>query len=202
MADDACRLHRPSGLGKRLFWYTAIDDEALLALYRNAYASVLPSHYEGYGLPAVEALTQGCVTIASDAGSLPESAAGHAVIFPGGDGEALSAILDGSIATRTTIRGSRPRRGASGRRLAGSRRSGKAALADIGSGAAHDFAAALRQMVYLSTNPEILDLSLQSGAGIVPSSTASSSSPSPKRKAAIDAVARRHFAGSRDSRRR
>ena len=44
--------------GKRLFWYTMIDDVALLGLYSHAYASVLSSHYEGYGLPAVEALSQ------------------------------------------------------------------------------------------------------------------------------------------------
>ncbi len=74
--------------GKRLFWYTAIDDKALLTFYRNAYVSVLPSHYEGYGLPAVEALTQGSPTIASDAGSLAEVTAGHAAIFKSGDGDA------------------------------------------------------------------------------------------------------------------
>ena len=95
MADDVlAALTGHPDFGKRVFWHTALDDQALLALYRSAYASVLPSHYEGYGLPVVEALSQGCVTIASDAGSLPEIAAGHAVFFRRGDGEALSSILD------------------------------------------------------------------------------------------------------------
>ncbi len=94
-ADDVlAALDRHHEFGKRVFWCTALDDQALLALYRHAYASVLPSHYEGYGLRVVEALSQGCVTVASDAGSLPEVAAGHAVFFRRGDGEALYAILE------------------------------------------------------------------------------------------------------------
>ena len=95
MADDTlAALTGHADFGKRVFWLTALDDQALLSLYRHAYASVLPSQYEGYGLPVVEALSQGCVTVASDAGSLPEVAAGHAVFFRRGDGEALHAILD------------------------------------------------------------------------------------------------------------
>ena len=69
MADDAlAALAGHPDFGKRVFWLTALDDQALLSLYRHAYASVLPSQYEGYGLPMVEALSQGCVTVASDAG--------------------------------------------------------------------------------------------------------------------------------------
>ena len=119
MADETlASLTGHPDFGKRVFWLTALDDQALLALYRNAYASVLPSHYEGYGLPVVEALSQGCVTVASDAGSLPEIAAGHAVFFRRGDGEALSPRSStSSTATQTTMRGSRPRRRASARRL-------------------------------------------------------------------------------------
>jgi len=95
MADDVlAALTGHPDFGKRVFWLTALDDQALLSLYRHAYASVLPSQYEGYGLPVVEALSQGCVTVASDAGSLPEVVAGHAVFFRRGDGEALHAILD------------------------------------------------------------------------------------------------------------
>jgi hypothetical protein len=69
MADDVlAALKSHPDFGKRVFWHTALDDQALLTLYRHAFASVLPSHYEGYGLPVVEALSQACVTVASDAG--------------------------------------------------------------------------------------------------------------------------------------
>ena len=48
MADETlASLTGHPDFGKRVFWLTALDDQALLALYRNAYASVLPSHYEG-----------------------------------------------------------------------------------------------------------------------------------------------------------
>ena len=47
MADETLgSLTGHPDFGKRVFWLTALDDQALLALYRNAYASVLPSHYE------------------------------------------------------------------------------------------------------------------------------------------------------------
>ena len=51
MADDVlAALTGHPDFGKRVFWLTALDDQALLSLYRHAYASVLPSQYEGYGL--------------------------------------------------------------------------------------------------------------------------------------------------------
>src|SRR5512147_646960 len=140
--------------GKRVFSLTALDDQALLSLYRHAYASVLPSQYEGYGLPVVEALSQGCVTVASDAGSLPEVAAGHAVFFRRGDGEALHAILDRLYGDpdyyarlKASARSFRPTPWREvGRTVA-------AALAEIASGASHYFGAPLRQMVFLSVHP-------------------------------------------------
>jgi glycosyltransferase involved in cell wall biosynthesis len=95
MADDVlAALTRHPEFGKRLFWYETLDDEALVTLYSHAYASVLPSQYEGYGLPVVEAVSQGCAIVVSDAGSLPHVAAGAAEIFPRENGEALFAILD------------------------------------------------------------------------------------------------------------
>ena len=49
-----------------------IDDATLKALYSYARALVLPSLYEGFGLPAVEAMAGGCAVIAASAGALPE----------------------------------------------------------------------------------------------------------------------------------
>jgi len=37
-----------------------LDDKSLVALYRRALALVFPSVYEGFGLPPLEAMTQGC----------------------------------------------------------------------------------------------------------------------------------------------
>ncbi len=43
-------------------------------LYRSAAAVVVPSRYEGFGLPVVEAQVRGCPVVVADAGSLPEVA--------------------------------------------------------------------------------------------------------------------------------
>jgi glycosyltransferase involved in cell wall biosynthesis len=181
--------------GKRLFWYTALNDAALLSLYRQAYACVLPSLYEGYGLPAVEALSQGCVTVCSDAGSLPEVTQGHAAIFPSGDGEALFGILNRLYrepSYHAGLRASAQSFCPTSWREAG--RTMQAALGEIASGAAHDFSAPLRQMVLLSVQPDILDLSLRSAKANLACIDRIVVLTSPKARAAIQAVATRHFA--------
>lgn len=49
-----------------------IADEQLPALYNQAHMLILPSHYEGFGLPALEAMACGTVPIVSNVGALPE----------------------------------------------------------------------------------------------------------------------------------
>lgn len=49
-----------------------VDDAQLQQLYRNARCLVMPSLYEGFGLPVLEAMKYGIPAIVSEAGSLPE----------------------------------------------------------------------------------------------------------------------------------
>ena len=49
-----------------------VSQEQLDALFDRAVAVVVPSLYEGFGLPALEAMWRGCLVIGSDRGSLPE----------------------------------------------------------------------------------------------------------------------------------
>ena len=49
-----------------------LADEDLQVVYRGAHALVFPSLYEGFGLPALEAMSHGTPVITSNAGSLPE----------------------------------------------------------------------------------------------------------------------------------
>ena len=55
-----------------------VPDEDLAALYNLAEALVLPSLYEGFGLPAVEAMASGTPVIASPNGALTETTGGAA----------------------------------------------------------------------------------------------------------------------------
>lgn len=58
-----------------------IDDSALIDYYACAQALVLPSLYEGFGLPPLEAMACGCPVIVSDIASLPEVCGDAAVYF-------------------------------------------------------------------------------------------------------------------------
>lgn len=57
-----------------------VVDEDLPALYKNALFFILPSLYEGFGLPVLEAMKYGCPVITSDVSSLPE-AGGEAALY-------------------------------------------------------------------------------------------------------------------------
>lgn len=57
-----------------------VPDEDLPQLYKNALCYVLPSLYEGFGLPVLEAMKYGCPVITSNVSSLPE-AGGDAALY-------------------------------------------------------------------------------------------------------------------------
>lgn len=57
-----------------------VADEDLPGLYAGAEALLFPSSYEGFGLPVVEAMNQGCPVVTSNATSLPE-VGGDAVLY-------------------------------------------------------------------------------------------------------------------------
>jgi glycosyltransferase involved in cell wall biosynthesis len=57
-----------------------ISDGALRTLYRNAQCLVFPSFYEGFGIPPLEAMQEGCPVIASAASAIPE-VCGDAILY-------------------------------------------------------------------------------------------------------------------------
>lgn len=68
------------GLAKRVKFLDFVPDDELPALYQNAVAFVLPSLYEGFGLPVLEAMALGTTVVVSNVSSLPE-VAGKAGIY-------------------------------------------------------------------------------------------------------------------------
>lgn len=59
-------------LKEKIIFLDFPENEELVRLYQNATCFVLPSFYEGFGLPVLEAMACGCPVIASNNSSLPE----------------------------------------------------------------------------------------------------------------------------------
>jgi glycosyltransferase involved in cell wall biosynthesis len=67
----------------------------MVRYYAQASVAVVPSIYEGFGLPAGEAMACGVPVVSTDGGALPEVVGDAGVIVPAKDAEALAeAIAD------------------------------------------------------------------------------------------------------------
>lgn len=75
-------LDAPKDLGieQHVKFLENVQDDELPLFYKNALMFVLPSLYEGFGLPVLEAMKQGCPVITSNISSLPE-AGGDAALY-------------------------------------------------------------------------------------------------------------------------
>jgi glycosyltransferase involved in cell wall biosynthesis len=86
-----------------------VDDALLPGLYAGAEAFALPSRYEGFGLPVLEAMAAGTPVVAADAGALPETCGGAAkLVEPDGEAfrDALIALMeDGTGRDRLRVAG-------------------------------------------------------------------------------------------------
>jgi glycosyltransferase involved in cell wall biosynthesis len=71
-----------------------VSDDERLRLYREASMLVLPSLDEGFGIPALEAMTIGLPVVASNRGALPEVVGSAGVLVEPDDAEALAAAIE------------------------------------------------------------------------------------------------------------
>jgi glycosyltransferase involved in cell wall biosynthesis len=103
--------HGLKGLG-RIRRLDYLPEALLMLLVRGAKAVVFPSLYEGFGLPALEAMALGVPVLASTTGSLPEVTGGAAVLVnPYDVGEIAAGLtrLDGDAALRERLASAGPR---------------------------------------------------------------------------------------------
>lgn len=103
------------GLMPYIDFVSGVPDERVVELYSEAELAVVPSLYEGFSLPAIEAMCSGTPLVATDGGALPE--------VTGTDGETVFRCRKGDVESlASTIRhalanpDARARIGAAGRR--------------------------------------------------------------------------------------
>lgn len=72
---------RRHGLTESVIFPGYVSDNDLIQLYRHALCYVLPSLYEGFGIPVLEAMAYGCPVIASQRSSLPEVGGNASLYF-------------------------------------------------------------------------------------------------------------------------
>jgi glycosyltransferase involved in cell wall biosynthesis len=78
-----------------------VPDEHVAGLYAHASILVMPSLYEGFGFPVVEAMAVGTPVVCSNTSSLPEVAGDAAILFPPEDQHALAAAMQDLIENRS-----------------------------------------------------------------------------------------------------
>ncbi|HEU5034634.1 MAG TPA: glycosyltransferase family 4 protein [Mycobacteriales bacterium] len=81
------------GIADAVRFVTGLPDPALADLFGSAAAAVVPSLYEGFSIPAVEAMACGTPLVASRAGALPEVVGDCGVLVEPGNPSDLAAAL-------------------------------------------------------------------------------------------------------------
>lgn len=96
-ADDLFLSAKRLGIAERVFMPGMISDDDLPALYAGARLFALPSLYEGFGLPLLEAMASGTPIVSSSASSLPEVAGDAGTIIEPTNEEAWAKSMLGLL---------------------------------------------------------------------------------------------------------
>jgi len=80
MYEEILESPKKFSVENRVKFLNFVSDEDLPLFYKNALCFVLPSLYEGFGLPVLEAMKYGCPVVTSNTSSLPE-AGGDAALY-------------------------------------------------------------------------------------------------------------------------
>jgi len=90
---DVIKLIKKLGIGKRIHFTGRIDNGEFVRQYAKATLAVVPSMYEGFGLPAGEAMACGVPVISTTGGGLPEVIGDDGLLVPPADSEALAKAI-------------------------------------------------------------------------------------------------------------
>jgi glycosyltransferase involved in cell wall biosynthesis len=83
------------GIAHAVRFESAVSRERLVQLFAEAEIAIVPSLYEGFSLPAVEAMACGVPLVATTGGALPEVVGddGAGLLVPPGDPDALAQAI-------------------------------------------------------------------------------------------------------------
>ena len=87
------RLVRKLGISSRVTFTGRISDDEFVRQYAMASVAVIPSMYEGFGLPAGEAMACGVPVISTTGGALPEVVGDAGILVPPGNPAALTKAI-------------------------------------------------------------------------------------------------------------
>ncbi|MEM9939387.1 MAG: glycosyltransferase family 4 protein [Pseudomonadota bacterium] len=93
-------LIKKLGLSDKVQFKSDLTRAELAAEFNKASIAVTPSLYEGFGLPAAEAMSCGTPVIVTDGGALPEVAGDAGIIVPKGDADALATAISNLLNDR------------------------------------------------------------------------------------------------------
>jgi len=110
LAIDAEKLVRELNLTKQVKCLGAVPQGHLPALFKNAMLFVYPSHYEGFGMPVLEAMSQGTPTITAKNSSLPEVGLDSILYCHADDTKEISQVMK-KVLTNKHLRDTMSQRG-------------------------------------------------------------------------------------------
>lgn len=93
LMDDLDKELARLGIAQHVLFAGYVSDDELIWLYRNCYANLYPSLFEGFGLPVLEGMQFGAPTLASNTSSIPEVAGEAAILLAPQDTQAWSQAM-------------------------------------------------------------------------------------------------------------
>ena len=98
--SKATQLIKELNLAESIEFVSGVTDQRIVELYNEAEVAIVPSLYEGFSLPAIEAMSCGVPLVATTGGALPEVVGADGVTalqVPPGDSDALAQKIEWAL---------------------------------------------------------------------------------------------------------